>query len=168
MTVVRVALLIVIAALVVTGCSSRTEIPPTLRDDASRETAAPFEVPRLDSEGTLTLAEFSGQPVILNFWASYCAPCREEMPALQAFSEKHPEIAVVGLAVNDDPDASRALAAQTGVTFPLGSDDVSVAEKYGAVGLPATVIIDSRGRVANTWFGEIGSAELEEFAAQLT
>ena len=162
-----IALLIV--ALVAAGCSSsRTDITPTVAEDADREVAAPFEVPRLDDEGTLTLAEFSGKPVVLNFWASYCAPCREEMPDLQAFSERYPEIPVIGLAVDDAPDDSLALARQTGVTFPLGSDEGGVAQNYGAVGLPATVFIDAQGRVANTWFGQIGSEDLDTFAAQLT
>ena len=73
------------------------------------------------------------------FWASWCGPCREEMPALVAFAEANPGLRVVGLAVNDREEESRRFARDLGVDFDLGVDrDGDVAASYGATGLPIT------------------------------
>ena len=116
----------------------------------------------------MTLVAHRGTPVILNFWASWCEPCRREMPALVAFSDDHPNLDVLGIAVNDDPSDSRRFAAGLKIPFPLGIDrSGAVAESFGATGLPVTVIIDEKGLVADTFFGEITRVQLDGYAEQL-
>ena len=153
----------------VAGCAGAdVSVAPEVAPFEERQAAAQFDVDALVGDGRVSLEQFEGSPVFLNFWASWCGPCREEMPDLQAFQEAHPEIAVVGLAVRDDPDDSRRFARRTGVEFPLGIDrQGEVAGRYAALSLPVTVVIDAEGRIANTWFGLIRPEQLEELAAQL-
>jgi len=143
-------------------------VDPGVRPPDSRPVAVAFSAPALNGDEKIALSDFTGRPVFLNFWASWCGPCREEMPDLQAFSEAHPELVVLGVASQDDPADSREFAKQVGVTFPLVVDtDNSISEDYRATGLPVTVVIDADGKIANTWFGPIGPGQLEDFAAQL-
>ena len=77
---------------------------------ADRDPAPEFTVPALEGGDDLTLGQFAGTPVVLNFWASWCPPCRAEMPALKAFADDNPDVEVVGLAVSDEPENSRSFA----------------------------------------------------------
>jgi peroxiredoxin len=155
---------------VAAGCGGvDVSVAPKAAPIEEREQAAPFTAQALDGDGEIALGDFRGTPVFLNFWASWCGPCREEMPDLQAFQERTPEVQVLGLAVNDDPSDSRRFAREVGVDFPLAIDRRgSIANEYSATGLPVTVVIDAEGRIASTWFGLISPEQLDEFAAQLT
>lgn len=165
------ALLVALAAFVIAGCSeaglggeSSVPVAPT----AQRDVASPFSVDPLEGDRALTLAEHRGIPVVLNFWASWCEPCRREMPALVEFSRAQPGLEVIGLAVNDRPADSRRFAERYDIPFDLGIDrDGDVALAYGATGLPVTVVIDAEGRVADTFFGEITREQLDAYATQL-
>jgi cytochrome c biogenesis protein CcmG/thiol:disulfide interchange protein DsbE len=135
---------------------------------AERGAAPAFRVPALEGGGEIALADYRGVPVVLNFWASWCGPCRDEMPALVEFADANPGLRVVGLAVNDRPEDSRRFAGDLGVDFDLGVDrDGDVAASYGATGLPVTVVIDAEGRVATTWFGPITRNDLDLFTRGL-
>ncbi len=137
-------------------------------DPADRADAEDFSVPALLSDGDVSLSQFSGTPVVLNFWASWCTPCKKEMPILQNFAADNPDVAVVGIAVNDTERDSRKFAEDRDIQFPLGVDgDGSVSADYGVTGLPVTIVIDGEGRIATTWFGEITREELDLFAEQL-
>ncbi len=143
-----------------------------LRDLASAVDDAPtgddvapdFSVPTLHGEGfTLSrhLAE-DGRPVILNLWASWCFPCREEMPTLDAFQKAHPEVAVVGVAVQDDIVAAERFATEIGVEYTIGFDEKDVVNvEYSPLGLPATFWISSDGAVAKRLFGTLTAESLE-------
>lgn len=145
------------------GDATRPLVPTT-----ERAPAPPVSVPGLDGGRPLTLIAHRGTPVILNFWASWCEPCQQEMPALIAFSEEHPDLDVLGIAVNDDLSDSRRFATRLKIPFELGSDrSGAVAESFGATGLPVTVIIDEKGLVADTFFGEITRTQLDGYAEQL-
>lgn len=163
------ALVLVLAILALAGCGDDlTDVAVEPQLAADPQPAAGFDVPRLDGDGRIALSDEPGKPVILNFWASWCGPCRAEMPVIQTFAEETPGVRVVGLAVSDAPADSRAFARETGVTFDLGVDrDGAIANRYSATGLPVTVVIDADGEVASTWFGEITRSELDAFAAQL-
>jgi cytochrome c biogenesis protein CcmG/thiol:disulfide interchange protein DsbE len=138
-------------------------------DPPDRGDASAFRVPALLSDGDVSLEQFGGMPVVLNFWASWCTPCKKEMPVLQEFAAENPDVAVVGLAVNDTEGDSRRFAQERNIQFPLGVDgDGSVSADYGVTGLPVTVVIDGQGKVASTWFGEITREELDLFAEQLS
>lgn len=162
-------LVLVLAILALAGCGddlTDVAVEPQLAADGAP--APGFDLPRLDGDGRISLADQPGKPVILNFWASWCGPCRKEMPVIQEFATQTPGVRVVGLAVSDAPADSRAFARETGIDFELGIDrDGSVANRYSATGLPVTVVIDSAGQVVSTWFGEITRPALDAFAAQL-
>lgn len=130
--------------------------------EAEREPAARITVPALRGAGTISVGAPSARPTVLNLWASWCGPCREEMPEVQRFATSHPDVRVVGVAINDSPDAAVEFATEVGVRFPLGIDQGDrVADAHGVTGLPMTLILDRRGRVAATWAGPITAADLE-------
>lgn len=108
------------------------------------------------------LAE-DGRPLVLNLWASWCVPCREEFPELSAYAAAHPEIAVVGVAVDDTEAAARSFAAEMDPSFPVGIDPENRATRVLPVfGLPVTFIIDPDGTVSRQINGGITRVELEE------
>jgi peroxiredoxin len=103
------------------------------------------------------LADYLGKPVILNFWATWCPPCREEMPSMQrahkALSSEG--IAVIAVNVGDDAATIGEFLAQTPVDFPLPMDpDSKVAQSYPLKGLPTTYVIDPQGRLVYAAEGE--------------
>jgi cytochrome c biogenesis protein CcmG, thiol:disulfide interchange protein DsbE len=161
---------LVLAALVaaLAGCAvlggDQVEVIPS----DERTPAPAFRVDALNGAGEVALADYAGTPVVLNFWASWCEPCQREMPALVEFSNERTGVQVVGLAVTDEPSASRAFARETGADFPLGVDRRGdTIAKFGATGLPATVFIDSEGRVAATAFGELTRQQFDAYADEL-
>jgi cytochrome c biogenesis protein CcmG, thiol:disulfide interchange protein DsbE len=109
--------------------------------------AAPdFTVEVIDG-GTFTLSEARGQPVIVNLWASWCAPCREEIPAISAFATANPDVTVVGVAVQDPEKSAREFAATIDATYPLALGTTAFEDAYPHLGLPATYILDENGTV---------------------
>ena len=163
--------LVAVAAVIVVGLIAQDErsAPPRVVLDpvAEREPAPDFTVPSLGGDGDVALGDHAGRPLLVNFWASWCEPCRAEMPALERFAARTEGMGVVGLGVDDAPARLRAFAKETGVTFPLGIAPGGVARDYRATRLPVTAIIDADGRLAATWYGEIHCPELEEVAAAL-
>lgn len=97
--------------------------------------------------GTFTLSEAVGSPVVLNFWASWCEPCRTEIPDITTFAEANPNVTVIGVAVEDVEDASREFAAEIDAGYPLAIGTTEVEEAYPRLGLPVTYIIDADGTV---------------------
>ncbi len=125
--------------------------------------AAPsFEAPALVGDGTLALSELRGRPVVLNFWASWCVPCRKEMPALQEMSEEvQDRIAFVGVNHQDSRGDALSFLAETGVRFPAGYDpEGATATSYGLYGMPTTIFISPDGRILQRHRGEISESQL--------
>ena len=104
---------------------------------------------------TLDLASLRGRPVLLNVWASWCGPCRKEIPAIAAWAKAHPEVTVVGVDYQDDVDAARAFAREHGATWPSIVDDGPIGEALQVPGLPATYLIDADGRLVDRILGEV-------------
>ncbi|HVG99716.1 MAG TPA: TlpA disulfide reductase family protein [Miltoncostaeaceae bacterium] len=161
--------LVAVVAALAAGCAGlglgdeAKVIPPE-----QRHPAPAFTVPDLDGAGEVSLADYRGTPVVLNFWASWCDPCQQETPALVAFSKERRDVQVVGLAVNDRGSKSRAFARKYGVHYPLGVDgDGDTIAKYGANGLPVTVFIDADGRIAQTSFGALTQQQFEGYADKI-
>lgn len=125
-------------------------------DDARIGNLAPdFEMVLFDGS-TFRLEDHRGQVVVLNFWASWCKPCREEMPALQqAADEAGDEVVFVGIGAKTDRDEdARAFAEAFGITYPIGRDteggdrvNGAIQTAYGVFGYPSTFVIDGQGRV---------------------
>jgi cytochrome c biogenesis protein CcmG, thiol:disulfide interchange protein DsbE len=164
----------VAAAIAVTLITAAAQGGTTLDPSALREgdgAAAPeFQLEDLrDPKETIDLAGFAGRPVVLNFWASWCVPCRSEMPALQAAHQRLAD-RVVFLGVNhqDSRTAAIDLLDETGVTYPSGRDPGGeVAASYGLYGLPATVFIGPDGELLATRTGEISETELDQTVTEL-
>lgn len=119
---------------------------------------------------TVELADLSGKPVVLNFWASWCLSCRDEAAVLEAGWRRYgPGVAFVGIAVNDEPDAARAFIRRYGKTYFLGPDaSGSVAVDYGLHGVPETFFIGRDGRVLSRHVGPLTREDLDRQVAGLT
>jgi peroxiredoxin len=99
---------------------------------------------------TVNLAQYKGQVVMINFWATWCGPCRQEMPLLESIHKKYNKMGFTMLGVNVEPDASKAedWLKSTPVSFPILFDTKSeVSKMYAVSGMPSTVIIDRKGNV---------------------
>ncbi|MCP3976753.1 MAG: TlpA family protein disulfide reductase [bacterium] len=104
----------------------------------------------------------SGEPVLLNLWASWCPPCRAEMPALNEAAARHPNVEFVGVAVQDDPVAAENFAKEIGVSYTIGFDDrEEVYTAYETFGLPMTYIISSQGVILEVIIGEVDGARID-------
>jgi cytochrome c biogenesis protein CcmG, thiol:disulfide interchange protein DsbE len=156
------------AAAMLAGCAGLGGTDVSVIPEGERTPAPAFRAEALDGASEVALSDYAGRPVVLNFWASWCEPCRREMPALVEFAKATPGVAVVGLATTDQPAASRAFAREYGIGFDLASDRAgSTANIYGVTGLPATVFIDAEGRVAQTAFGELTREQFDAYADEL-
>jgi cytochrome c biogenesis protein CcmG/thiol:disulfide interchange protein DsbE len=111
----------------------------------------------------LSLASFWGRPLVVNFWASWCVPCRTEMPLLeQAYQAHHGRIAFIGIDANDSRGAAMAFLKQVHVTYPVVSDAPNqTAILYGLFGLPTTVFISARGMDVGRHIGELNASTLQ-------
>ena len=128
-----------------------TEARRTLiRGKTEVEAAPPFELTLFNQE-SLSLADLDGKVVVLNFWASWCPPCRFEMPDFEAAWKEYRDegVVFVGIAVSDSEEDARSFAEETGVTYPIGLDGEGVTSvAYEVTSLPTTVFIDREGRIA--------------------
>jgi thiol-disulfide isomerase/thioredoxin len=100
----------------------------------------------------ISLAQYKGQVVMLNFWASWCGPCRQEMPLLENIYKKYNKMGFTLIGVNVEPDSKDAegflKGLQTPVSFPVIYDkDSTVSKAYDVQGMPSTVIIDRKGNI---------------------
>ena len=124
--------------------------------------AAAFDLPRLDG-GRVTLAGLAGRPVVVNFWASWCPPCREEAPLLvQLARQAQGDLAVVGVLYQDAPDNARKFVDEFGVPYPTLLDpDGRTAIDYGLTGIPETFFVDRAGVIRAHQVGALTQADLE-------
>jgi len=100
--------------------------------------------------GQVTLAELEGQVVMLNFWATWCGPCRQEMPHLETLYKRYSDLGFTLLGVNVEEDSSGAdkFLEETPVTFPILFDPKSeVSKRYDVIAMPSTVLIDRTGNM---------------------
>jgi peroxiredoxin len=119
---------------------------------AADPTGSPAPTFTLSARGgsNISLAQYKGQVVMLNFWASWCGPCRQEMPLLESIYKKYSRLGFTLIGVNVEPDSNAAneWLKQTPVSFPILYDKESkVSRMYDVAGMPSTVIIDRTGKV---------------------
>ena len=134
------------------------------KEAAVGKSAPNFTLSRIDKTGTLKLASLRGKVVVLNFWASWCFPCKQEAPALAAAAKQWPgRVVVLGVDVNDFAGDARKFARKYGLEYPLVHDNHNVTSpKYGISLLPETFFIDRRGKVVVHVPGQVKPAELRD------
>ena len=136
-----------------------------------RKPAPAFDLPLLLREGDVSLARYRGRVVVLNFWASWCEPCREESPLLDRWHEKVSaggRGTVLGVDVLDVASDAREFARKYRLTYPLARDgDGNVLGKWGVVAYPETFVIDRRGQIAASRRGPVDEAFLRREVAPL-
>lgn len=125
-----------------------------------------FTLTKFDA-GTLSLKDFRGQAVLLNFWASWCPPCRDEAPALEAGWQRYrdKDVVFVGVNIQDKEPDARAFLKEFGITYPNGWDESrKVAVDYGVWGIPETFFLDKTGRIT---YKHIGGIERRTIVAKV-
>ncbi|MFP5256216.1 MAG: TlpA family protein disulfide reductase [Acidimicrobiia bacterium] len=157
------ALLAAAATVVVLSDSVDVGASGEIQLDPEGEPADPDTVAftTFDDE-VVPLASLRGEPVLVNFFASYCTPCIREMPALEAAHQAVGDrVTFLGLAMQDRPEEAQALVERTGVTYDVAQDkDGSVITALGGIVLPTTVLIDADGEVVASHAGELTEEEL--------
>lgn len=118
---------------------------------------------------TGTLDDFSGKPLVINFFASWCAPCAAELPDFQAAYELHgDDVGFLGFNVTDEQANAEALLNDTGVTFPAANDpDQSIHFAFDGIAMPTTVFVYADGSIADTRFGAVLPDDLEAAIQEL-
>lgn len=145
-------------------------LTPTV-DPITQQIAPDFTLISLD-DALVSLSDFRGQAVLINFWASWCAPCRDEMPAIQATYEAHKAEGFVVLGINmtyqDNRKNAEAFAEEYGITFPILLDETGeVTESYGVLGVPTSVFINRDRVIVNTYIGAMTEQQLDTFIQEL-
>jgi thiol-disulfide isomerase/thioredoxin len=164
-----------LALIITLGFAVRYLMLNTQADDKGKVASqAVFAATMPDEKGhPQALKQYAGKIVVLNFWATWCEPCREEMPELSQLNDayKNKNVVVLGVAI-DDVGAVGNFVKETKVSYPLFAADMDGMQYATNLGndkdvLPYTVIIKADGTVAKTYFGRVTKALLEETLANL-
>jgi cytochrome c biogenesis protein CcmG/thiol:disulfide interchange protein DsbE len=160
------AAVIAVIALLGFGLLEKSESSLDLGDPAPDK-----ELEALGGSGTGKIADYRGRWVLVNFWASWCDPCREEAPALQAFHKRHRAdgFTVLGINLDDNRADARAFVEQYGLTYPQlrDADGSDRREAYGMIGFPESFLVDPDGNLALIRRGVVTPEFLEREVAPL-
>lgn len=141
-------------------------------DDAgpeSRRMAPDFEVPLL-SGADFALSAHRGKTVIIDFWATWCAPCEIQMPVLDTLWDQqgHDDLMVVGVSVDTDPaEIVAAWVDERGLGYPIALGNQELAMRFGVIGFPTLLVIDPAGRIHTQHTGVLSRPELEDILEQI-
>ncbi len=152
-----VAAAFIAAVIAVSLATSGTAAPP------SYQAAAGFSLTALGQPGQqVSLSQYQGKPVIINFWASWCGPCQEETPLLASwYKQQHGHVVLLGLDENDTAADALKFATAKGVSYHIGFDpNVTVPPAYGVDGLPQTFFLNAEHRIVDHVLGAVTTAEL--------
>lgn len=123
----------------------------------------------LDPDGqSVSLSDWRGRPVLINFWASWCGPCEVEMPDIQAAYEAHAgqDLVVLAIAVDDSAENVRRFFEKHGLTFQPLLDDGQVSRAYQVFGLPTSFFVSADGEVVAVHTGVLTESKIEEYLAR--
>jgi cytochrome c biogenesis protein CcmG/thiol:disulfide interchange protein DsbE len=154
-------LLLVFALLGVLAYGFRTD-PRAIPSPLVRAPAPDFQLTLFDGS-FVRLSDYRGKAVVLNFWASWCIPCREEAPLLEAAwrALKDRDVVFLGVNIQDSEEAATAFIREFGLSFPNGRDAAAkIAIDYGVYGIPETFFIDRQGRITAKVIGPLGPETL--------
>jgi cytochrome c biogenesis protein CcmG, thiol:disulfide interchange protein DsbE len=132
------------------------KLPPTVGSPVSD-----FSLPVL-SGGSLNLSTLKGKPVVINFWATWCGPCKQEMPLLQQYAQKYSErFALFGVDFQEEPDVVQTFVDSLGLTFPILLDKTGIAaDLYFVRNFPTTFFVDSEGVLRAQHVGQLSEEDL--------
>lgn len=123
-----------------------------------------FTLQAFGGGGTVSAADLRGTPLVLNFWASWCPFCVEEMPGFERVHRRLGDaVTFLGVDLQDDPKLARDLATRTGVTYPLAEDpDGSLFAAVGGLGMPTTLLVSADGRIEERITGPLTAEQLRD------
>lgn len=163
-----VAAAVLLAIGVVIGLTASSQAAKT---PAKPQAAKNFTLAALGQPGhTISLAALAGQPVIINFFASWCGPCKHETPLLASFYRSHHgKILVIGIDANDENSPALKFVKAEGVQYPVATDPypARVTVSYGVLALPQSFFLNSRHMIVKHVVGSLTAAELNSWAASL-
>ena len=127
------------------------------------EALPPLAFPCLGPGPDVSLDRLTGRPTLVNLWATWCLPCREEMPLLQEAYARHGEdLRFLGIDTQDDPEAAAAFLSDLGIGYPHAVDsDAELLRELGVRGLPVTLAVDEEGRVVDRRVGQLTPEQLQ-------
>ena len=167
-TMLAAAAAVVLGAGVVIGLTASSQAAKT---PATPQPAKAFTLAALGQPGhTISLAAFAGRPVIINFFASWCGPCKRETPLLASFYRSHHgKILVIGVDANDENSPALKFVKAEGVQYPVAADPypARVTVSYGVLALPQSFFLNSRHMIVKHVVGSLTPAELNAWAASL-
>lgn len=161
--------LVVVPFLFLVG-SQLGKDPTLVRSPLLGKPAPAFSLPRIDQPGTLGSTELAGKTYVVNFWSSWCVPCREETPALEDFYQRWRAkgVEVVGVLFSDTVKAAQEFRRQLGGTWPLVDDPGGrTTVSYGVFGVPETFVVDGRGVIMAKLVGAVAPGTLDGVLARL-
>lgn len=142
----------------------------TILDRVAPTDAGPLPdeaLPAFGGRGTVALSDYRGAPLILNFWASWCGPCVEEMPALQEVADRGGDLAVLGVNLQDDPDAAGELVRSLGIRYDLAVDPQGdLFSALGGFGMPTTLFVDASGVIRYRFTGPLDADRITDLATE--
>lgn len=135
--------------------------------------AKDFTLESVDGTKKVSLEDFKGKPVVINFWASWCGPCKEEMPLFEKTWKKYKDVAFVGIDVMDDRNNAQEFLKDKDVTYTNLYDPTGeVSNKYGVIALPATFFLDKEGKIVvknyGPFIGGEGRKKLKLYLKEIT
>ena len=151
------------AAMALILSTAAHAVEAKLTPEKERRPAPPFSL--RDSDGRAAkLSDYRGKVLLLNFWASWCGGCKQEMPWFQQLSDTHgpKRFAVAGLSMDEKP-----LPNPDGISYRILIADKAATDAYSVKALPITLLIDRKGRVAARYAGPVDKADLEANVAKL-
>jgi cytochrome c biogenesis protein CcmG, thiol:disulfide interchange protein DsbE len=151
-------LIVPVIAILASGFGNDPRAVPSMLEE---KPAPAFSL--VDLEGQqVSLESLRGQPLVLNFWSTWCLPCKQEHPLLQQAQRDNPNIRFLGVLYSDKPEPARRYLKKVGAAYPtLVDENNRVAIDYGVAGVPETFFVDRKGQILAKWVGPLSWPTLQ-------